>query len=197
GARPPQNLRATFANSEHFADRDGQPLQIANPNALLKLTFIDLSQTNETDREDTAREVARSQAQRPFDLTLGPLLRPVLVGLKGEDHILLLNTHRIVADEGSLDLFHAELWDCYRSLLTGAEARPPAAPLQFSDCADQQREFLDGSAALGQLEYWKSNLAGAPALLDLPTDKPRPAIQTNQCVTVTLIIKRHLIGEVR
>ena len=190
-------LRATFANSEHFADRDGQPLQIANPNALLKLSFVDLSQTNDTDREGTAREVAKSQAQRPFDLTLGPLLRPVLVGFRGDDHLLLLNTHRIVADEASLDLFYAELWDCYQSLLTSEESRLPTVPLQFSDYADQQRELLDGSAVKEQIEYWKANLAGAPGLMDLATDKPRPAIQTTQGSTVSLIVERDLTEELR
>ena len=110
-------LRTTFARSEHHAGTDGQPLQMIAAVSAIELPVIDLSSTAPAEREQQGRELARAEAQKSFDLTLGPLVRPVLIKLEEADHVLLLNTHRIVADESSLRIFFNELWEGYRAFV--------------------------------------------------------------------------------
>ena len=149
-------LRTTFAKNEHHAGTDGQPRQLVAEAIAIDLATIDLSLTPQAEREDKARTVARAAARKPFDLALGPLLRLGLVKLDESDHILLLHTHRIVADELSLDIFFRELWACYRALLTHEDPRLEAMPVQFADYANWQREWLQGEVLKQQLDYWQA-----------------------------------------
>lgn len=185
-------LRTTFAKNEHHAGTDGQPMQLIADTGSFDLTIIDLSQTPKADREEKARAVARGEAQHPFDLTLGPLLRPVLVRLDDFDHLLLLNTHRIVADESSIDIFFGELWECYRAAVH--KERPGLAdlPVQFADYADWQRQWLQDEAVKEQLDYWKTTLAGAPSVMEVPTDRPRPSMLTGNGALVSTVLDRDL-----
>ncbi|HXM34973.1 MAG TPA: condensation domain-containing protein, partial [Pyrinomonadaceae bacterium] len=190
-------LRTTFAKNEHHAGTDGRPMQLTAETAAIDLTIIDLSQAPQAEREDKAREVARAEAQKPFDLTLGPLWRPVLIKLNESNHVLLLNTHRIVADEVSLNIFFAELWECHRAFVNRERSGLEDLPVQFADYATWQREWLQGDALKEQLDYWKRTLAGSPAVMELPTDRPRPAIQTSRGASVSIVLPRELIEQLR
>jgi hypothetical protein len=130
------------------------------------------------EREATARRLASGEAQRPFDLSLGPLFRAALLRLGAEDHVLLLNMHHIVSDGWSVGVLINELSWLYESFRQGKAS--PLAPLslQYADYAVWQREWLQGETLDQHLAYWKGHLEGAPALLELPTDRPRPPVET-------------------
>jgi len=185
-------LRTTFARSEHQAGTDGQPMQLTSEAAKFDLNEIDLTHMPEAEREEQARAVARSEAQKTFDLMLGPLFRPVLMKLDDSSHILLLNTHRIVADEYSLNICFRELWDGYRAFVNHEDPRFPELPVQFADYASWQREWHHGAPLKEQLAYWTSALAGAPPAIDLPLDHPRPAVETHHGGIVSAVLHEEL-----
>src|SRR5262249_38087590 len=163
-------LRTTFG-----AGPRGAPEQwIAEPR-LVELPVLDLQGLGETDRWERARELANEEARAPFDLARGPLMRARLLRLWAEDHVLLFSLHHIVSDawpSGILFREVAALSDAYSS----GEASPlPELPVQYADFAICQREWLQGEVLDEQLAYWKKTLDGAPPLLQLPSDRPRPA----------------------
>ena len=158
-----------------FAEVDGAPVQRVAPFAGFALPVEDLSVLEPAGREAEVRRRVEDDAERPFDLAAGPLFRAALLRVDAEDHVLLLALHHAVGDGVSLEVFLRELWSLYGAFRAGRPSplAPPAA--QYADFAVWQREQLRGPALLRALAYWKERLAGAPALLELPTDHPRPA----------------------
>ncbi|TCP59165.1 amino acid adenylation domain-containing protein [Tumebacillus sp. BK434] len=140
------------------------------------------------DRETEAVRTIQAAVEAPFDLQHGPLLRVVLVRLAAEEHLLLVNIHHSVADGWSLGVFTEELAAFYKALATGGEANLPPLPLQYADYAVWQREWLQGAVLDAQIGYWKQQLDGAPPVFQMPTDRPRPAVQSyrgaTECFTV-------------
>jgi amino acid adenylation domain-containing protein/non-ribosomal peptide synthase protein (TIGR01720 family) len=168
-----ETLRTTFRLD------DGQPIQVIDPTATLDLPLIDLAarQANlrPAQREVEVQRLALEEAQQPFDLERGPLIRTRLLRLSESEHVLLLCMHHIVGDGWSLGVLIQELAALYPA--QPAAAPLPALPVQYADFAIWQRGWLQGEALQQQLDYWKRQLAGA-ATLDLPTDYPRPSTQT-------------------
>ncbi|MGH2708728.1 MAG: condensation domain-containing protein, partial [Actinomycetota bacterium] len=115
---------------------------------------------------------------RPFDLRRGPLFRALLVRLSEREHVLLLTAHHIVTDGWSMGVFIHELSALYQAFATGRPSPLAALPIQYADFAAWQREWLQGEVLEEQLGYWQKQLGGAPALLELPTDHPRPPVQS-------------------
>ncbi|HYH80602.1 MAG TPA: condensation domain-containing protein, partial [Longimicrobium sp.] len=142
------------------------------------LPIDDLSRLDETARETEVRRRAREDAARPFDLSAGPLFRAALLRLDAEDHVLLLSIHHILSDQWSMEVLRRELSTLYAAYRDGGESPLPELAVQYADYAVWQREQLGGEALDRHLAYWKERLAGAPELLELPTDRPRPAVQT-------------------
>ena len=132
----------------------------------------DLRSAPETIREQEVQRLLTVEAERPFDLTCGPLARVTVLRVAAAQHILLLSIHHIVADAWSIDLFFSELASLYLS----DESQLPALRVQYADFAQWQRERLESRALSAQLTYWKQQLANAPLVLDLPTDRLRPAM---------------------
>ncbi|HLM68822.1 MAG TPA: condensation domain-containing protein, partial [Longimicrobium sp.] len=114
----------------------------------------------------------------PFDLAAGPLFRAALLRLDADEHVLLLNSHHVISDGWSTSVFFRELSALYAAHRDGADARLPDLPIQYADYAAWERERLRGGAVDRQLAYWRERLADAPALLELPADRPRPAVQS-------------------
>jgi amino acid adenylation domain-containing protein len=160
-----------------FAEVDGEPVQVIAPFRGFALPVEDLSGLEEAEREARARRRAAAEAERPFDLAVGPLFRARLLRLGGEDHVLLLSMHHIVSDGWSMDVLFRELSALYAAHAGGGGAPLPDLPVQYADYAAWQREQLRGEALERGLAWWKERLAGAPELLALPTDHPRPAVQ--------------------
>jgi len=161
-----------------FRERDGGPVQVVAPFGGLALPVEDLSALEEAEREGEARRRVAREAARPFDLAAGPLFRPGLLRLGREEHVLLLSMHHAVSDGWSMGVLFRELSALYAAFRDGGDAPLPALPVQYADYAVWQREQLRGEAPERQLAYWRERLAGAPALLELPTDHPRPPVQS-------------------
>jgi amino acid adenylation domain-containing protein len=158
-----------------FAMRDGQPMQIILPSLKVPFQVIDLEHLPEAQRESEMLRLANEEAQQPFDLAHGPLLRTMLFRLGTQDYLLLLTIHHIIFDGWSGNLFFHELATLYQAFDTGQPATLPPLPIQYADFAVWQKEQLQGELLEEQLAYWKKQLADAPTTLELPTDYPRPA----------------------
>ncbi|HEU4559242.1 MAG TPA: condensation domain-containing protein, partial [Longimicrobium sp.] len=161
-----------------FPEVDGSPAQAIAPFGGFTLPVEDLSGLSEPDREAAVRRRADEEAARPFDLSAGPLFRAALLRLDAEDHVLLLGMHHILVDQWSLGVLRRELSTLYAAHREDRESPLSALPVQYADYAVWQREQLRGEVLDRHLAYWTERLAGAPELLELPTDRPRPAVQT-------------------
>ncbi|MCP4656441.1 MAG: non-ribosomal peptide synthetase, partial [bacterium] len=168
-------LRTTF---ESVA---GRPRQVVAPALALPLPQVDLRTLAAEDREDEARRLATAEARRPFDLACGPLLRVTALQLAGEEHVVLLNMHHIVSDGWSMGVLIRELGTLYVAFAEGGTASPGLAELavQYADYAVWQRQWLVGEVLEEELGCWRAKLAGVSPL-ELPTDRPRPAVQSFQ-----------------
>jgi amino acid adenylation domain-containing protein len=175
-----------------FATLDGQPVQNIAPSLDLSLPLADLGQLPETRRENQARRLAREEAQRPFELAQGPLLRATLLRLEETEHLLLLTMHHIVTDGWSLSVLSQELATLYQASTTDGISPLPDLPIQYADFAAWQRGWLQGKVLETQLSFWKQKLDGAPAMLELPTDRPRPPVRTFQGARQSLVLPRPL-----
>jgi len=127
--------------------------------------------------EDEVRRLAAAEVQTPFDLATGPLVRPTLYRLAPDDQVLLVTVHHIVADGWSLGVLYDELTELYDAFVRGLDSPLPEPPLQYVDYVEWQRERLGTEPQEAALEYWCDQLADA-ATLELPTDRPRPPLQT-------------------
>ncbi len=163
-----------------FADRDGAPVQTVAPFRGFSLPVEDLSALDEAEREGAVTRRAGEAARQPFDLAAGPLFRAVLLRLGAEEHVLLLGMHHIVSDGWSMGILFRELSALYAAYSAGGESPLPALAVHYADYAVWQREQLAGEALDRQLAYWRERLWGAPALLELPTDRPRPPLRTHR-----------------
>jgi amino acid adenylation domain-containing protein len=153
----------------------GEPVQEVDPPAPVPVPEIDLASLPAVRRSEEARRLAREEALHPFDLARGPLLRTALVRLGEAEQLLLLTMHHVISDGWSLRVLARELSALYDA---GLERRPSPLPelaIQYGDYAVWQRGWLRGEVLEAELAHWRARLAGAPAVLDLPLDRPRPA----------------------
>jgi amino acid adenylation domain-containing protein len=171
-ARRHESLRTRFAAP------DGEPVQIVADAVDLPLPLVELGGVAPGERAGLVRRLARADAARPFDLGRAPLLRAVLLRLDGEEHVLLLCMHHVVSDGWSMGVFFRELAALYAAFAEGRPSPLAPLPLQPPDFAVWQRAWLAGEVLERQLGYWRAKLAGAPAALELPTDRPRPPVQS-------------------
>ncbi|HEX7895072.1 MAG TPA: condensation domain-containing protein, partial [Terriglobales bacterium] len=168
-----ESQRTTFS-----AGPDGQPVQIIAESLRLEVAAFDLTNQPEGERNDSATKIAAQEAQTPFDLTKGPLLRAKVLKLSANEHILLLTMHHIVSDAWSAGIFFQELAALYTAFSQNQPSPLPELQLQYADYAAWQRNYLQGKVLDEQLAYWREHLRGAPALLQLPSDRPRPEVRT-------------------
>ncbi|MEV0392205.1 amino acid adenylation domain-containing protein [Polymorphospora rubra] len=160
-----------------FADVDGEPCQVVRPAGPVGLPVTDLGGLPDAERRRRADEAVEADARTPFDLATGPLLRSSLLRLADDEHRWLLNVHHTVADGWSIGILIGEVTALYAAYARGAASPLAELPVQYPDYALWQRRHLEGGELDRQLAYWTRALAGAPALLALPTDRPRPAVQ--------------------
>ncbi|HST60795.1 MAG TPA: amino acid adenylation domain-containing protein, partial [Longimicrobium sp.] len=180
-----------------FREVDGSPVQVIEPFGGFTLRLDDLSGLRDSDREVEVRRRINQQAVLPFDLTAGPLFRAGLLRLGAQEHVLLLSMHHIVSDGWSLGVFFRELWALYAAYREGRESPLPALPVQYVDYAAWQREHLRGDMLERQLAYWRERLAGAPELVELPTDHPRPSVQSFRGAGERIELHGELLGRLR
>jgi hypothetical protein len=171
---------------------DGRPAQVIAPALTIEVPVVDLRALPEAEREIEVRRLVTEAALQPFDLSQGPLLRAALLRLGDEEHVGLLTMHHIVADGWSTGILIRELGRLYVAFCAGGSTALPELPIQYADFAHWQRHWLQGEVLETQLAYWKQQLAGVPALLDLPTDRPRPVLQTFRGAHQSLLLPKSL-----
>ncbi|MEK6278965.1 MAG: amino acid adenylation domain-containing protein [Acidobacteriota bacterium] len=161
-----------------FGVCDEQPCQIISSQASLDLVMEDLSHLPDVERWPAAMELAETDAKRPFDLRQGPLLRARLLRLAPTEYALLLCVHHIICDGWSIEVWFGELEQFYNCACTRVPVPLADLPIQYADYALWQREWLQGNVLEEQLAYWREELSGAEGVLELPTDRPRPAVKS-------------------
>ncbi len=187
-----------------FAAVDGQPMQVISPNFNFVLNTAELRNIPAEKREAAAIKLAQLEADRPFDLAAGPLLRAVLIGLSETEYILSINMHHIVSDDWSIGVLIRELGIIYigfvsDSLRDSYASRPsglPELPLQYADFSEWQRECLQGEVLENQLVYWRRQLAGIQAL-NLPIARPKLAAQSYRGTTEFFELSPQLGSELK
>ena len=181
-----EGLRTTFIED------DQGPTQAILPDVEPALGLVDLRGLPEAEREREALTLAAEEAERPFDLTRAPLLRALLVRLSGQHHLLVVTMHHIISDGWSSGILIRELSSLYEAFSTGEPPRLAPLSVQYADYAVWQRQWLQGDVLESQLAYWRKQLAGAPAALELPTDKPRPPVPSFRGGRVPVRLGREL-----
>src|SRR5262249_4521743 len=180
-------LRTTFHSI------DGQPYQKIAPTLAVPVPVQDLSGLRWHERERETMRLAREEACQPFDLVRGPLIRTRLLRLGEQDYLFLLTMHHIVCDGWSVGVFAWELTTLYQAYSMGVPLFLPELPIQYADFAVWQRELLQGQSLDRQLSYWKGQLNGL-SVLQLPTDRPRPAVQTFDGARQAIVLPEALCG---
>jgi len=174
-----------------FGSHDGQPQATLLPADLgFSLLEQDIDPSYEASHQ--LERYAEDEAHAPFDLSHGPLIRGRLIRQAAEEHVLLITQHHIVSDGWSRGIFLNELSTLYQAFAAGQQDPLPPLAIQYPDFAAWQREWLVGERLQTQVQYWRSQLADAPALLELPTDRPRPAQQSFAGASVEVLIDAEL-----
>ncbi|MCA1694106.1 MAG: condensation domain-containing protein, partial [Actinobacteria bacterium] len=176
-----ESLRTTFESV------DGRGIQVIHPPTDVELPVLDLTGLASDKRDTELNQILAHDAVTPFDLARGPLLRPRLVRLAADDHVLSLMLHHIITDGWSSGVLTSDLAQLYRAELTATPAQLPVLPVQYADFAVWQRDQLTTTRADQQLAYWRTQLADPPAL-ELPTDRPRPAVHTTHGALLDFVV---------
>ena len=188
-------LRTTFTSVK------GQPKQQINPAQPLTLAQVDLTHIDPAARERAARQLADQESHQPFDLTTGPLIRAQVLRLDQEEYIVLITMHHIVSDAWSLGILIWEMSALYEAFTTG-QPHPEHTPLldlpvQYGDFAVWQRDWLQGEVLEQQLDYWRNQMGGTLPVLQLPTDYPRPPVQTFSGAELSIDLPVELVADLR
>jgi len=181
----------------YYLSVNGRPVQKIAPTEPFKISVVDLQTLSETERQKEAERLAVVDEIQPFDLSRAPLMRATLLKLAPEEQVLLMNVHHIAFDRWSLGVLVHELSVLYKAFLNGRESPLPELPIQYADFAVWQREWLQGEVLQTQLDYWKEKLGGNLPVLELPTDHPRPAVQTYNGSTVSFVLSPELTERLR
>ncbi|HVG20234.1 MAG TPA: amino acid adenylation domain-containing protein, partial [Blastocatellia bacterium] len=158
----------------------GQPLQLITPPGGVRLATLDLTALPAEEREERARREARLEAAAGFDLERGPVMRAKAVRVSEEEVVVLVTMHHICTDGWSMGVFMREMGRLYESYRRGEGSPLEELPIQYADYAIWQREWMRTEEFDKQMSYWRQQLEGAPTVLELPTDRARPAVQSNR-----------------
>jgi len=180
-----------------FLAPDGQPLQAVHPELAIPVSAIDLRALGEAERAAEMRRLLDAEARHPFDLAAGPLVRCGLLRLAEREHVFFATLHHIVADGWSVDVLTRELVALYAAFSAGRPSPLPELPIQYLDFARWQREWFTGGVLDEQLAFWKTQLAGAPPTLDLPTDHPVPRARSFRSGRRAVLLPPELVDALR
>nr|WP_017314620.1 non-ribosomal peptide synthetase [Mastigocladopsis repens] len=190
-----QSLDAIAAHHEvlrtNFIVDDGNPVQVIRELQSVELKVIDLKDCLH-EHTTIVQRLLQQEAQRPFNLSSDLMLRACLLQISPQEHILQLVMHHIATDGWSTSILFEQLTTLYQAFLTGSLNPLPELPIQYADYAVWQRQWLEGEVIENQLKYWKQQLAGATPVLELPTDRPRPLVQTRQGAKQSFVLPKNL-----
>ncbi|HEU5377016.1 MAG TPA: amino acid adenylation domain-containing protein [Ktedonobacteraceae bacterium] len=185
-------LRTTFV-----AEGDNLPVQVIAPELQITIPVFDLSGISLVEAEKEIQQLTMAEAQQPFNLSKGPLLRASLLRLNGQEHILLLTIHHIAFDAWSASIFYRELTTLYAAFSNGRPSPLQPLPLQYVDYAFWQNQHLQGEVLTEHLVYWKEKLADSPSEIALPVDYPRPPVTTFRGASYVFNLPRELSENLR
>ncbi|MDQ3563928.1 MAG: amino acid adenylation domain-containing protein [Pseudomonadota bacterium] len=186
-----ESLRTSFTTQENEA------VQIIHPSANAKVSFVDLRGFSPSERDAEMRRLAAEESERPFDLSRAPLIRVSLLQLEDTSHVTLTALHHIISDGWSIGVFYREVTALYQAFAKSKAVSLPELSIQYPDYAVWQRGHLSGEVLEPQLAYWKERLSGAPPLLELPTDRPRPALQSFKGARLSRVLDKTLLDAVK
>ncbi len=186
-----ESVRTTFEESA------GQARQVIQPATPMHVPVVDLQHLHSIEQAAEVRRLTHEETLRPFDLTKDRLIRAVLLRLSAEEHVLLLSMHHISSDGWSMGVLIQECSALYGAFANGRPSPLKDLPVQYADFAVWQRNWLQGGVLEKQLAWWKERMAGAPALLELPTDFPRPPVQTFLASKIDFLIDADLTQKLR
>lgn len=184
-------LRTTFPTV------DGRPVQVIGAPEKYRLSVIDLSEFEESEREHELKNIIDGESRRKFDLDNGPLLRLFLVRMAEKEHVLVLVEHHLIHDGWTQGVLVRDVMAIYEAYVKGQQSPLKDLEIQYGDFAYWQREWMTGSVMDKQLEYWKKQLSGAKGLLELPTDRARPAVISGHGAEQILEIREELAEKLR
>ncbi|WP_443193781.1 amino acid adenylation domain-containing protein [Nostoc sp. UHCC 0926] len=185
-------LRRHEALRTNFKTVDGQSVAVISSVTPLLLSVVDISELPSNQQESQIIQLTNFEAQQLFNLNSDLLLRVKLLRLCEQEHILLLTMHHIASDVWSIGVLVREVAALYQAFSTGLTSPLPELPIQYVDFAAWQRQWLQGEVLESQMSYWRKQLEGAPTVLELPTDHPRPAVQTFQGATYSFELSLEL-----
>ena len=174
-----------------FEEHAGEPVPVLRPDARAGFTVVDVS------GEAEARQRMEAEAEHPFDLVTGPLLRVLLLRLEAGQHYLVITLHHIVSDGWSVSVLLDEWGECYAALAAGRAPDLPVLGLRYAEFAAWQREEAAGPDGKEALNYWVDHLRGAPMLLALPADRERPARQSFRGAVRSFTVPAELTAKLR
>ena len=195
-----QALNAIVAHHEilrtNYVSQNGNPIQVIAAPRAVELQIIDLQEYEQAERESLLQKLLQ-QEKRPFDLTSDTMLRGCLLKLAPQEQVLLLVMHHIASDGWSLGILSKQLTQLYQAFLESQPNPLATLPIQYADYALWQKEWLSGEVLDRQLSYWQQQLAGAKPLIELPTDHPRPAVQTYRGAGQSFILPKSLCDRLK
>ncbi len=184
-------LRTTFAEIE------GRPVQIIAPRLTLSIPVEDVSRLPEAERAKRVKRIAAHLREQPFNFVLGPLVGAALVRLAEEEYHFWFLMHHIVSDGWSIGVILKELSAAYEAFAAGQHPELPKLPIQYADFAVWQRAWLQGETLSRQMKYWKEQLGSKAPTLELPTDRPRPPVQSYRGASLTHLIDLGLTARLK
>lgn len=189
-------LRRHEALRTIFSQMEGQSVQSVMPPSAMTIPIVSLEQVRGPERNAALLRLATAEAQRPFELAYGPMLRVTLLRLGVQEHVLLLTMHHIVSDAWSSHLLVREITELYVAQVQGKPASLPELPIQYADFSVWQRQWLSGTHLERQVDYWKERLVGALEPLALPMERPRPPVQTSHGASLTITLSSELCSAI-
>ncbi|NOZ56810.1 MAG: amino acid adenylation domain-containing protein, partial [Calditrichaeota bacterium] len=180
-----------------FAEENGRPIQVVHEDFSLPVRVVDLGSLNESEAAEEVHRLTRIESRRPFDLEHGPLFRVTLFALPNGDWGVVVVMHHIISDGWSMGVLIRELGAAYQALKRGEELSLPELEIQYGDFAAWQRSWLQGEVLEKELDYWREQLGDSPGYLELPTDRPRPAVKTFAGSKITFELDRDLSEQIR
>ncbi|MBZ9522813.1 condensation domain-containing protein, partial [Bacillus safensis] len=179
-----------------ITEKDGEAFQNIASSHLRTLSRTDLVHLPKEEKEQTMQELVQREAETPFDLETSPLLRVQLIKMQENEWVLACTMHHIISDGWSMNVFLREWMMLYEGEVKGQPERLPDLPIQYADYAEWQRKWLDNEVLDTQLSYWKEELKGDLPVLQLPTDRPRPSVQTYAGAMYQFILPTEVVEQI-
>jgi len=180
-----------------FVEQEGEVIQVVEPQVSLPLPVVDLRHIEKKERVAEGQRHAQRESLMPFDLERAPLIRAKLLQFEAEEYVLIINMHHIISDAWSRSVFVSELAVLYEALIEEKSSPLSELPIQYADYVVWQRSWLRDKTLANHVDYWRKQLRDAPPVLQLPSDRPRPPVQSFQGAMYQSRIPRTLVSEIK